>query len=127
MRYLLALASVPAILSGCASMQTSYSEVTGERYHLAIADRRAVNIVQVGSTNGWANNQPVQVDPGTYRVVVESRNHAGFRGGTQTAFELKVEPCKRYYVNAQFNSQVAMSYAPVVDEVEPIAGCTPKA
>ena len=127
MRYRMAvLAAVPAILSGCASMQTSYSEVTGERYHLAIADRRAVNIVSVGTTSAWANNQPVQVDPGTYRVVVESRNHAGFRGG-QSELELRVEPCKRYYVNAQFEGQVGASYKPVIDEVEPIAGCRAKA
>jgi hypothetical protein len=119
------LAAIPALLSGCASMQTPYSEVTGERYHLAIADRRAVNIVTVGSTSGWANNQPVQVDPGTYRVVVESRNHAGFRG-SQSELRLVVEPCKRYYVNAQFRGQVGASYEPVVDEVEPIAGCRAK-
>jgi hypothetical protein len=117
--------AVPVLLSGCASMQTSYSEVTGERYHLAIADRRAVNIVTVGSTTGWANNQPVQVDPGTYRVVVESRSHAGFRG-SPSEFQLKVEPCMRYYVNAQFAGPVGANYQPVVDEVEPIAGCVRK-
>ena len=125
MRHPMIVVAVPMLLSGCASMQTSYSEVTGERYHLAVADRRAVNIVTVGNTTAWANNQPVQVDPGTYRVVVESRNHAGFRG-TVSELELKVEPCMRYYVNAQFAGQVGATYQPVIDEVEPIAGCVRK-
>jgi uncharacterized protein YceK len=32
--------ALPAVLSGCASMMSSYSEVTGDRYNLAPIDRR---------------------------------------------------------------------------------------
>ena len=119
--------AVPALLSGCASMMSTYSEVTGERYNLAIMDRRSVEIVRVGSTTGWANNQPVQVNPGTYPVVVASRPHGGFAGGQQQTLELKVEPCKRYYVNAQFANPITPDYQVVVDHVETIAGCRPPA
>jgi hypothetical protein len=34
-----------------------------------------------------------------------------------------VEPCKRYYINAQFDNPVEPSWTPVVDHVETIAGC----
>jgi len=115
--------ALPAVLSGCASMMSSYSEVTGDRYNLAPIDRRSVEIVRVGSTTGWANNRPVQVDPGTYPVVVASRPHGGFAGGKQETLELKVEPCKRYYINAQYPNPVAADYEIVVDYVETIAGC----
>ena len=116
----------PLALSACAAMQSSYSEVSGDRYYnLAIADRRAVEIVSVGSTTGYANNRPVQISPGTYKVTVASRNHAGFRGGEQKSFELKIEPCKRYYINAQFANQITPDYEAVIDYVEDIAGCRP--
>ena len=118
------VAAVAPALSGCAALQTPYSEVVGDRYHLAVPDRRAVNIVSVGTTNGWANNQAVQVSPGLHRVTVESRSHAGFRGGEVRSFELKVEPCRRYYVNAQFANRASAGYEPVVDEVETIGGCS---
>ena len=36
---------------------------------------------------------------------------------------LDLEPCKRYYLNAQFANPVAPTWTPVVDYVEPIAGC----
>ena len=122
MRYRLAVAAVPMLLSGCASLQMPYSEVTGERYHFAIVHRQAVDIVTIGGKSPWVSNAPYKVDPGTYRVVVESRHHHGF-SGRQVAFELNIEPCKRYYLNAQFPSNLAADYVPVVDEVEPIAGC----
>jgi hypothetical protein len=113
----------PVVLSGCATMNAPWSEVLGERYHVAIADRRPVNNVTVGGTGGWANNQPMLVDPGSYRVVVESRPHAGYRGGRQREMQLTLEPCMRYYLNAQFDNQVSADYTPVVDYVEPIGGC----
>jgi len=119
--------ALPAVLSGCASMMSSYSEVTGERYNLAPIDRRSVEIVRVGSTTGWAHNQPVQVNPGTYPVVVASRPHGGFAGGKQETLELNVEACKRYYVNAQYPNPISPDYRIVVDYVQTIAGCRPPA
>ena len=38
MRIRLALAAIPALVAGCTTMTTPWSEVTGERFHLAIAD-----------------------------------------------------------------------------------------
>ena len=39
---------------------------------------------------------------------------------------LDIEPCKRYYVNAQFENALAARFEPVVDEVQSIAGCSAK-
>lgn len=123
MRIPWAVVAIPVLLSGCATMNAPWSEVVGTRYHVAIADRAPVSIVTVGNQGGWANNQTMMVEPGTYRVVVESVPHAGFRGGRQRELQLTLEPCKRYYLNAQFDSQVSADYTPVVDEVENIGGC----
>ena len=37
---------------------------------------------------------------------------------------LTLEPCKIYYINAQFADWVRPEWEPVVDYVESIAGCT---
>ena len=36
---------------------------------------------------------------------------------------LDVEPCKRYYINAQFENPITPTWTPVIDYVESIAGC----
>ena len=36
---------------------------------------------------------------------------------------LDIEPCKRYYVNAQFENALSPRFEPVVDAVQGIAGC----
>lgn len=124
MRYRLIPLAFPMILAGCATMpQDPWSEVTGERYHVAIADRGPVNVVSIGGRSAWASGRPTMVEPGTHRIVVESLPHGGFRGGRTQAFELALEPCKRYHVNAQFESAISASYKPVVDAVIPIPGC----
>jgi hypothetical protein len=123
MRYRLAIVAIPALVAGCATTSAPWSEVIGERYHLAIADRAAVNIVSIGGRSAWASGQATMVEPGTHRIVVESLPHGGFRGGRTQAFDVTLEPCRRYFINAQFDSPISASFKPVVDAVEPIAGC----
>ena len=36
---------------------------------------------------------------------------------------LTLEPCKRYYLNSQFENPVQPRWTPVIDYVETIAGC----
>ena len=72
MRHRIAVVLLPALLAGCASMTTPYSEITGERFNLAVADRRAVIIISVGKQSGWISNAPVLVDPGTYPVEIST-------------------------------------------------------
>jgi hypothetical protein len=116
----IAVAALALIVAGCQTWGPTWSEVTGVRYHRAIADRWPARIVAVG--NDAVFQTPYKVAPGTYRLVVESPRHDGFPG-TILEMTLNIEPCKRYYVNAQFAGPVGPDWRPVVDEVESIAGC----
>ena len=116
----IAAAALALIVAGCQTWGPTWSEVTGVRYHRAIADRWPARIVAVG--NDAVFQTPYKVAPGTYRLAVESPRHDGFPG-TILEMTLNIEPCKRYYVNAQFAGPVGPDWRPVVDEVESIAGC----
>jgi hypothetical protein len=117
--------SIPAaallfLFAGCQTWGPTWSEITGTRYNRTIADRWQAQIVSVGS-NG-VSQTPYKVAPGTYSIGVESPRHDGFAGTVQE-MTLNVEPCKRYYINAQFSGPIGPNWSPVVDYVESIAGC----
>ncbi len=116
----LAAAAVVLTASGCQTWGPTWSEVTGVRYNRVIADRWPARIVAVGSDSVFSI--PYKVAPGTYTLAVESPRHSGFAGTIQE-MRLNIEPCKRYYINAQFQDPVRPEWTPVVDEVEPIVGC----
>jgi len=116
----LAAAAVVLAASGCQTWGPTWSEVTGVRYNRAIADRWPARIVAVGSDSVFT--VPYKVVPGAYTLAVESPRHGGFAGTIQD-MKLTIEPCKRYYINAQFQDPVRPEWTPVVDEVEPIVGC----
>ena len=116
----LAAAAVVLVASGCQTWGPTWSEVTGVRYNRVIADRWPARIVAVGSDSVFS--VPYKMGPGTYTLAVESPRHSGFAGTIQD-MKLNIEPCKRYYINAQFQDPVRPEWTPVVDEVEPIVGC----
>jgi hypothetical protein len=116
----IAATAVVLIASGCQTWGPTWSEVTGVRYNRTIADRWPARIVAVGSDSVFS--VPYKVVPGTYTLAVESPRHSGFAGTIQE-MKLNIEPCKRYYINAQFQDPVRPEWTPVVDEVEPIVGC----
>jgi hypothetical protein len=117
---MLAAGALALAATSCQTWGPTWSEVTGVRYNRTIADRWPARIVAVGNTSVFT--MPYKVAPGAYTVEVESPRHGGFAGTLQT-FTLNIEPCKRYYLNAQFKDPVQPEWTPVVDEVEPIAGC----
>ena len=114
------LAIAAIALAGCQTWGPTWSEVTGVRYNRTIADRWPARIVAVGNNSVFT--VPYKVTPGTYTVAVESPRHSGF-AGTMQDMQLNIEPCKRYYINAQFQDPVRPEWTPVVDEVESIVGC----
>ena len=116
----LATAVIALAATGCQTWGPTWSEVTGVRYTRTIADRWPARIVAVGSDSMFT--MPYKVAPGTYTIAVESPRHSGFAGSIQE-MKLNIEPCKRYYINAQFQDPVRPEWTPVVDEAEPIAGC----
>ena len=98
----------------------AWSEVTGVRYHKSIAGRLPARIIAVGGELLLV--APYRVSPGAQRIVLESARYGGFPGTIQY-FELILEPCNRYYLNAQFDDPAGPDWHPVVDATETIPNC----
>ena len=122
------------LLGGCQTWGPTWSEVTGYRYPNAAAYQfRRPAIVEHVDNQGSFATDPIKVDPGTHRI----RTEPGMRqiilgapvprwpgGSDLKVMMLDVEPCKRYYINAQFENNVTIEWKPVIDYVDTIAGCT---
>jgi hypothetical protein len=114
--------AVALAVAGCQTWGPTWSELSGDRYTSAIADRRPAILISAGDES-IGSTVPYKLAPGTYDVRVQSLRHDGFRGSIET-LRLNVEPCKRYYINAQFADPVRPDWKPVVDYVDTIPGCT---
>lgn len=100
----------------------TWSEVTGSLYNRSkVTMNREVAIIR--QIDGrYDTNRIVKTEPGKHHVVVDPPMRKGFTGTTAT-LDLDIEPCKRYYINAQFKSGVGADWEPVIGYVENIAGC----
>ncbi len=118
-----ALASAAA-LPGCQTWGPTWSELTGQRYNVTIVNRRPTMINMVDNQGAFPDPNLVRVVPGERRIVLQA-NAPGWPGGPRLeVLNLNVEPCKRYYLNAQFENTISPNWKPVIDFVEPVAGCT---
>ena len=108
-------------LGGCQAWGPTWSELSGARYTRIDPDRRAAILIRAGNES-IGNVPPFKFAPGTYDVEVQSPIHNRFRGTIKT-IRLTLEPCRRYYINAQFQNPVSPDWTPVVDYVETIPGC----
>jgi hypothetical protein len=98
----------------------TWSEVTGTRYSRATMNRAPAIIKSVDGRNYI--DRIVKIEPGKRTVVVQSPPRKGFPGSNKN-MTMEIAPCKRYYINAQFDSSVGPEWKPVVAYVESIAGC----
>jgi hypothetical protein len=118
-------------LAGCQTWGPTWSEVTGNRFHRVEMNRMAATIERIDGTSAFpaGPNEPIRIEPGkrvlTLGAVPPSLVTAG--GWQLQQWELNAEPCKRYYINAQWDSRIGSQWTPVIDEVETIAGCDPAA
>ncbi len=112
-----------ALLAGCA---TSYSQLSGQRYHKATIDTYPVAIVSVDGESAPLR-LPVYVEPGTRRVTVQAPPGGAQSYGDQQTLTLDVKPCTRYWLVAVKENRLSGRFTPKVDYAEPIAGCTPPA
>jgi hypothetical protein len=90
----------------------------------------AVNLIDgVGSFQRVPGYGGIKVEPGSHVLVLAAAPmSAGWTGGTDLeTFKLDFAPCKRYYINARYDTRLSTSWKPFVDYVEPIAGCTTSA
>jgi hypothetical protein len=119
-----ACAALPVVmLEGCATWGPTWSELTGQRFNVTDTNRRPAIIDRVDDRGAFTSPNMIRVEPGLRRLVVQGPA-PGWPGGPPLhVMMLQVEPCKRYYINAQFTSPIQREWTPVVDHVETIAGC----
>lgn len=115
---------ISLLLGGCQTWGPTWSEITGARYPTGEIHqyRRPAIIEHIDDQGAFASN-PIRVEPGRHRIVVQGPTPRP-GGGYLKTLMLDVEPCKRYFVNAQFRNNVDVNFEPVVGYVETIAGCT---
>ena len=108
-------------LSGCATYGPTWSELSGDRYTRTTINRAPALIEKVDGYSAYAS-YPIKLDPGPHEIVLQGATR--WPGGAPLrTMKLTLEPCKRYYVNAQFEAPGQPRWEPVVDYVENIAGC----
>ena len=115
--------AMPVVLTGCATWGPTWSELTGQRFNVTIANRRPAIIDRVDDQGAFTNPNMIRVEPGMRRLVVQGPAPGWAGGPPLHVMMLNVEPCKRYFINAQFANTISQEWTPVVDFVEPIAGC----
>ena len=115
--------AAPLLLDGCQTWGPTWSEVTGQRYNVTITNRRPAMIDMVDNQGAFPDPRLIKITPGEHRLVVQGPA-PGWPGGPPLhVMMLNAEPCKRYYINAQFDTTITQQWTPVIDYVEPIAGC----
>ena len=68
----------------------------------------------------------VKIEPGDHSIELSAPPLSpGWTGGTAlVTMQLKVEPCKRYYINGTYANPLGMDWTPFIDYVDNISGCT---
>jgi len=121
-----AAAALAAVLVGCAT-QDGFSYLQGERWRKAELNTFDVIIISVDGTHYIERQyQPVMIDPGVRKIVVQGPPVAGFKYGEQRTLTLDVKPCTRYWLEAKKAGPLSQDFEPRVNYSEPIAGCAPK-
>lgn len=119
-------AALALALSACAT-QDGVAQLTGERWRKAELNTYDVTIISVdGSHYIERRNQPVIIEPGPRKIVVQGPPASGFTYGEQRTLTLDVKPCTRYFIEAKKSGPLSQDFEPRVNFEEPLAGCTPK-
>jgi hypothetical protein len=120
-----AVAALVALISACAT-QSGVSHLTGERWRKAELNTYDVTIISVdGSHYIERRNQPVIIEPGLRKIVVQGPPASGFTYGEQRTLTLDVKPCTRYFLEAKKPGPLSQDFEPRINYEEPLAGCTP--
>ena len=113
----------PLFLEGCQTWGPTWSEVTGQRFNVTITNRRPAMILQVDTQGSFPDPNLIRIEPGELRLVVQGPAPGWAGGPPLHVMMLNAEPCKRYYINAQFANTITQEWTPVIDYVENISGC----
>ena len=120
------LLAVPFALAGCQTWGPTWSEVTGQRFHVTELNRGPVVVEQIDGRSAFPNRrgQAIWMEAGKRNMTLQGVPLRPGWQGTLQEFVLDAQPCKRYYVNAQFENPLSPSaWKPVIDHVESISGC----
>lgn len=121
-----AAAVLVALVSACAT-QSGVSQLTGERWRKVELNTYDVTIISVDGTHYIERrNQPVIIEPGLRKIVVQGPPASGFAYGEQRTLTLEVKPCTRYFIEAKKTGPLSQDFEPRINFEEPLAGCTPK-
>jgi hypothetical protein len=112
-----------ALAAGCATPD-SFSYLQGERWRRAELNAFDLTIVSIdGSHRIQRPGQPLRVEPGTRRIVVQGPPAAGFSSGEQRTLTLEIQPCMHYWLEARKSNSLSQDFEPRVNRSEPISGC----
>jgi len=114
---------VAVAVSGCATWGPTWSEFSGERYNRGILNRRPAFIQTIDGSSAFPT-KPIKVEPGKHVVELAAPTPGWPGGGPLKTITIDAEPCKLYYINAQFDNAVQPNWTPVIDYVDTIVGCT---
>lgn len=111
------------LAGGCATYGPTWSEISGAQYYnRTTLNLRPAIIEKVDGYSSYAS-YPIKIEPGRHEIVMQGPK-LNWPGGTPLhTMTLNIEPCKRYYLNAQFDNPVEPHWTPVVSYIEEIAGC----
>ena len=111
------------LAGGCATYGPTWSEISGDRYYnLTVLNRRPAIIEKVDGYSSYAS-YPIKLEPGQHSIELGGPAPRWPGGAALHTLTLDLEPCKRYYLNAQFDNPVEPTWKPVVDYVESVPGC----
>lgn len=114
------------VLAGCATSE-EFSYLQGQRWNKAELNTFDVIVIRVDDKDYIQRGyEPIRIDPGPRKIVVQGPAVAGFRYGEQRTLALDVKPCTRYWLEAKKDNSLAQDFEPRVNYSEPIAGCGSK-
>ena len=113
---------VPLLLGGCQTWGPTWSELSGRRITKVEMNRLPTIIERVDGQGAFASH-PIKIEPGKRELVLQGPTPDRPGGAVLQTYTLVAEPCKRYYINAQYDNPIDNRWTPVIDFVEEIAGC----
>jgi hypothetical protein len=121
---------LPIALAGCQTWGPTWSEVSGARYYNRTELNRSATIIETidgRSERPSGYERSIKMEPGKRLLTLQGVPlRPGWQGYVKE-FTLDAQPCQRYYINAQFDGPLVPSdWKPIIDYVEPIAGCSTK-
>ncbi len=115
---------MPLALAGCHTWDPTWSELAGSSYSRPQDNRYAVIVTRIDDKPIFGS-KPTKLEPGMYKLRVQS-TMPGLTGSTFENMDLDVQACKRYILSAQYRDPNDPKFAPVVEQVEPLANCNVK-